>query len=219
MAKLKYILNLSLASDDFTGGFTLSVADSGKTANWISDETDAELRFTGKNLSAGDDDVFDGGTINGMRLVNPENQTILDITGLHVNAVTLGAAFEDNGIYYALAVATNGDDTVTGSKKDDYLNSGAGDDVLTGKGGSDTFVFQSMVGFRSNAKVSPQHDVITDFQAKGQDADLLIAQQEYLGFKPIHDGEDVRLKFEGGSTLVLEDVTKSEFQYWLVHNN
>jgi Ca2+-binding RTX toxin-like protein len=123
------------------------------------------------------------------------------------------AAFEEGGAQGLLYVLTKGDDKVVGSKEGDYLLGGAGDDVLTGGKGSDFFEFQERVMMES-AKASPQHDVITDFDTKGEDADGL----QYVGefdLKGTHQGKDTLLTFAYDSTLLLEGVKKSEFQDWL----
>ncbi|MGV3553511.1 hypothetical protein [Rhizobium sp.] len=219
MVKLKHFLDFNEQSEYFSGDVSLKAATSGNRATLLFEATDAEIRFTGKNLSTDDGTVFDGGKVTGISIVNPADKTIIDITGLNIKASKLTSTFEESGVFGLMIAVTAGDDRVVGSGKANYLVGGAGDDVMTGKGGSDIFVFQGLVGTRSNAKETPQHDVITDFDVKGDDADRLFTQYGYLGFKPIHDGDDVRLKFEGGSTLVLEDVTKKEFQYWLDHNN
>ena len=64
---------------------------------------------------------------------------------------------------------------LVGTEDANFLNGGAGDDVLVGQGGVDTFVFVDDF----------EHDVVTDFQADAAGDVLLFRADQFGGFEEI----------------------------------
>src|SRR5262245_6677562 len=130
MAKLTYKLNVMDFIEDFSTDFDLTVAKSGKTATWESEDTGAKVVVTGSKLERAEEgDHFDGGSITGLTVFNGNNKAILEITNLNLKATKLTSVFEDDDLLGALNLVVGGNDNVIGSKKDDYLFSGGGNDV------------------------------------------------------------------------------------------
>lgn len=215
MAKLKYLQNISEQSEDFTGDFDLTVKQNGKQATWVVDGSGAQVVLEGTGLAASEEqpDWIGAGKITGVTLINGDEKQVVDISGLNIKATKLTAVYESEGVAGLLNLVTSGDDTVVGTKKADYLISGAGDDELTGKGGSDTFSFHALV-FEEAGKKSSEADVITDFDVKGDDRDYLELDQDY-SVKGVHKQHDTLLTFDDGSTLLLEGVTKKQFTAYM----
>jgi Ca2+-binding RTX toxin-like protein len=111
------------------------------------------------------------------------------------------------------ATGNAGDNTIKGNEGDNELEGGRGDDRLTGGRGDDLFIFNRHDG----------NDVITDFDAKGRDHEVI----EVHGFGRKFDFEDldlsatkkgVEVDFGHGDTIFLEgvklkDVDASDFQF------
>jgi hypothetical protein len=200
MAKLNYKLYVPEYIGHFEGDFDLTVKKNGKEATWEIDneELNTKIEITGEKLVA----------YNGFEKV------ILDVSDLKLNAAKLSEVFLEQGLFAAVNLITNGNDTVVGTKKSDYLFSGAGDDELTGKGGNDTFEFQKLEPMES-AKKGAEHDVITDFAVKGEGMDYLEFSGEIESVDKLNKNKDCEITFDDGSTLVLEGVTKKQFTaYW-----
>ena len=70
---------------------------------------------------------------------------------------TANGAAGDKLISIENAIGTKFDDRITGNVLGNVLNGGAGDDVLAGRGGADTFLF------RTNLPAGSGHDTIKDF--------------------------------------------------------
>jgi hypothetical protein len=219
MAKVKYISNLDDVLGDLIGdSYELSVKKSGKEATWTNFETNTEVVLQGTGLKEANDDsdAFSAGKVTGVTIFDAEGDAILQISNLNIKATKLAAAFDEGGFWATFSLYLEGDDVVTGTKKTDFLYSGAGDDVLTGKGGRDFFVFASfysgeVVDDRKAGDV--EHDVITDLTTTGdlQDVLSISGELEYT-YKGTHKGQDTLLTFDGGSTLLLEGVTKAEYE-------
>lgn len=212
MAKLNYKLPVMNYQEDFATDFDLEVAKSGKTATWESEDTGAKVVVTGSKLVDADEgDHFESGTITGFTVYGGDNKVLLDVTGLKLKADKLTAVFEEDDLFGALNLVTAGNDTVIGSKKNDFLFSGGGNDVLSGKGGVDVFSFHA-ADFSELEKKSSERDVITDFETTGKGKDLLdLVDLEVVGTKAINGKHDMQLTFDDGSMLVLEDVSKKEW--------
>ena len=217
MAKFKYNQNIE-GDIGFDGALDLQVKINGKAAFWTDDVTGAEIKVVGKNfdISEENEDYLGSGKINSVVVTDDDGKKVVTVTDLNIKATTVMAAFEEFGVSGLLYAITAGDDTVVGSKNGEYLVGGAGDDFMTGGKGSDYFEFHAQTQMVINrGVVQPEHDVITDFDWKGQDADDL----QYVGdykLKSIHHGEDTRITWlDDHSTLVLEGVTKAQFQHWV----
>jgi hypothetical protein len=218
MAKFTYNQDLENGLGDFQGSLDLHVAASGNKATWTDDVSGGQIAVEGKNLAAwvDDADYLGGGKITGAVMTDGDGKTIVSIADISLKATALMTAFQNGGTEGVIYFVTQGDDTVTGSKHGDYLVGGDGSDVMTGKAGSDMFEFSSEGGEAVRARDAEviEHDVITDFDVKGGDADLLGLYQMFV-VKSVHHGDDTRLDFDDGSTLVLEGVKKSAFEHYL----
>ena len=215
MAKFKYNQNID-GDIGFDGALDLQVKTNGKVAIWTDDVTGAEIKVVGEDfeVSGENEDYLGAGKIHSVVVTDDNDKTVVTVSDLNIKATKVMAAFEEMGVSGLLYAITLGDDKVIGSNKGDYLLGGAGDDVMTGGKGSDYFEFHAQT-LMETLKVKPEHDVITDFDWKGQDADDLQYVGEYK-LKSINDGDDTRITWlDDGSTLVLEGVTKAQFQHWV----
>lgn len=218
MPKFTYNQNLETGLGDFEGSLDLHVAASGKKAVWTDDASGGQIAVEGKNLAAwvDDADYLGAGKITSAVMTDGDGKQVVSISDISVKATGLMTAFQYGGTEGVVYFITQGNDEILGSKHGDYLVGGDGDDVMTGKAGSDMFEFSSEGGeaARSRDIEIIEHDVITDFDVKGQDADMLGLYQMYQ-VKGIHHGDDTRLDFDDGSTLVLEGVKKSAFEHYI----
>jgi hypothetical protein len=215
MAKFKYYQNIE-GDIGFDGSLDLKVKQQGELAVWTDDETGAKIKVEGKNfeVSEENEDYLGGGKIHSVEVIDDDGKTVLTVSDLIIKATKVMATFEESGTQGLLYAISMGDDKVVGSKKGDYLLGGDGDDVMTGGKGADYFDFHAQVMSEApRAAADVEHDIITDFDWKGDDADSLAIYQDFT-VKGIHDGDDTRLKFEDGSTLVLEGVKKAQFENW-----
>jgi Ca2+-binding RTX toxin-like protein len=101
-----------------------------------------------------------------------------------------------------------GKDAINGGKGSDYIYGEAGNDKLTGGKGSDYFVFEATVEGGNG------DDVITDFDVKGEQIDFLWVYSSY-DYTGTNKGRDTLLSFEDGSSILLEDVKKADFQAYI----
>jgi Ca2+-binding RTX toxin-like protein len=218
MAKFKFTQTLQDATAEFGGPLDLDVKPSGNKAVWTDSVSGGRIVIEGKNLEAahGGNDLLAGGRITGGVVMDVDGNKIVTISDLSVKATGLMAAYQNAGNDGIFNFLTQGDDEVIGTRGADWLIGGNGDDVMTGKAGADTFQFQDVVVLRKGAhgKSGAERDIITDFDVEGDDADSLSLLQ---GFEiaSAHHGHDTRLDFDDGSTLLLKDVTKSEFEAYL----
>lgn len=216
MAKFTYSQDLNDGLLDFQGNLVLTVKAGSDKASWIDDQTGAKLIVEGRNLSeAGmDTDLLGSGRITEAEMLNGDGKRVISISGMDVKATQLMTAFESGGSASVINFLTSGDDRVIGSRHHELLIGGAGDDVMTGKGGSDDFAFHELDGRAFRGAISSEHDVITDFDAWGDDHDFLSLDRDYE-YKATHGGQDTLLTFDDGSTLLLEDVTRNGFKHYL----
>lgn len=218
MAKFKTNLTID-ESNGFEGSLDLKVKKQGELAVWTDDTTGAQIRATGKNfeVSGDNEDYLGGGKITGVVVTDGDDKTILTISDLNIKATKLMAAFDEGGATGALYFLTKGDDIVIGSKTANAIVGGAGDDTMTGGKGADYFQFHAEMVWDEELKAAaPEHDVITDFDWKGDDRDGL----QYLGefeYAKANKGQDTLVTYEDGSTLLLEGVKKAQFADWVDH--
>jgi Ca2+-binding RTX toxin-like protein len=96
-------------------------------------------------------------------------------------------------------------ENLIGSDHNDTLAGNAFDNVLTGGDGNDTFVFGRFVG----------HDTITDFDARGEDHDLIqISRSHFSDFEDLRNSMesrngDVIITIDEHNSITLEDVSRS----------
>ncbi|MGV3551809.1 hypothetical protein [Rhizobium sp.] len=214
MAKIKYARDLE-GNFYFDGGdLALKVNQKGTKAVWVDESSNVTITLKGSKLAAFDENpgYLGAGKFTSATIVDGEDRLVFSVSDVKLKAKGLSDAYDDNGSAGVAYFLAQGDDRVIGSNKSQIILGGAGDDVLTGKGGSDYFIFQGQ-GLGPN-KVGPEYDVITDFTLKGEDRDTLQLNMAYTLQKK-HDNTDTLLKFEDGSTLLLEGVKKAQFQDYL----
>ena len=212
MAKMKYGQNLEFGLDNFQVGTHL-VKSSGKQALWVDSVTDATMKLKGKGFEVSDSngDYLSAGIVRKLVVKDGDGDLVVSVSDLNVKATRVFDAFEKGGFEGVVNFISKGDDRQIGSKHDDLIFGGGGDDVMTGKGGSDLFIFNAQ---NNQANAGPEHDVITDFDIKGADADRIFFDEGYK-LKAVHGGDDTLVKFDSGSTLLLEDVKKTAFEDYL----
>jgi Ca2+-binding RTX toxin-like protein len=217
MAKLKFLRNLEAEIGAFQDGFyALSVKKNGTEGKWVNDSTDVKIIVEGSGLKEAKDEseLFSAGKITDLTAVNADGKVVLDISDLNLKAAKLSAAFAEGGVMAAIQQLMKSDDSAIGTGKSDFVLSGSGDDVLTGKGGSDVFIFQEL-NLKAREAQSSEFDTITDFDTKGDDMDFLEGNPDIANVKGTHQGQDALITFDDGSKLLLEDVTKKEFNAYL----
>ena len=213
MAKFKYSQNIE--SFIFDGDdVSLSINGKGTTAVWVDESSDVTITLKGKGFAAeeGNENLLGSGKIDSAVIKDGDNDLIVSATNLNAKAAGLTNAFELGGAQAIAFYLAKGDDKVTGSGQGDYIVGGSGDDVLTGKGGSDTFYFHAQQSSPELKVMAAEYDVITDFDVKGNNADRLAFDQD---FDVKAQGQDTLLKFDDGSSLLLEGVKKAQFQDYL----
>lgn len=221
MAKTKYQIGVDgpLTSDWSNGNTMLS--SSNTEASWSSMQTFGTFTIEGRKLQFDGNDLV-GGTIDKVTFRDAEGLVMATVFGEYSAEKfeeKFGTADFDEFLFAKKdkivgsgsddsLCGLKGADTLQGRAGDDWLDGGLGNDRLTGGGGSDSFVFKfDLVANVGDHK--PEHDVITDFDAKGGGA-----EQDYLAcWEPTsikQSGNDTILKFEDGSTLTLLDVKRSD---------
>ncbi|MCB1447039.1 MAG: calcium-binding protein [Rhizobiaceae bacterium] len=211
MAKFKF--HHSYDAFPFDGDLILNINSKGTKAVWTDDITGAKIITEGHDLKGGGSDLLSSGKIESVTIIDAEGEKYLSVTGLKANARTVTDIVDSYGAEAGILYLARKADRVIGSNEDDFLVGGRHDDVMTGKAGSDYFVFSAEM---QNAK-SGKHvefDTITDFDTTGADRDYLALPEEF-DFRGVHKGEDTLLTFSDGSKLLLEHVTKAEFQTYL----
>lgn len=83
---------------------------------------------------------------------------ILVIASDGVNASNLGVAISVTNQDESVSPPTKGPDIIVGTSAGETINGGLGNDILTGNGGADDFVFDSKLNKKNNV------DIITDFE-------------------------------------------------------
>lgn len=103
--------------------------------------------------------------------------------------------------------ALGGDDTILATLHDDWIVGGAGNDVMAGGNGADTYVFRDYGGDEGDFG----HDTITDFSPN---ADVL--RLEHTGFTSFDDllldesSLGVLITFDANNSILLEGLTIAE---------
>lgn len=109
--------------------------------------------------------------------------------------------------------STGSGSAILGTHGADTLKSTSGNDVLTGNGGRDTFVFAPNFG----------KDVITDFQEAGRSHDVVqFSKSVFDNFADVlahasQSGQDVLINAGGGHTLTLKDTKLASLDKYDFH--
>lgn len=222
MAKVTYTKKLP-NFDNFSqfDGRTLKLTALDGDSFTLKDKDGTSMVFEGKNFER-TQSVVTGGTIESAEFFNSDGKRIYTFENLSVDAEVVYKAFTlDKDPFRILHGLMDGDDTVSGTKKNDslwgfagndrlygkagndWLYGHRGDDVLTGGKGRDTFVF--LVGY--------DHDTVTDFDRTGTDHDFI--RMDYYLFDDIVYSEangSVTLTLPTGDALTLNNITQAQIE-------
>ncbi len=201
----------------------LSIADpymnkaSSTKVDWEDKTSGDHLIFNGEDFKVSHG-LIDSGIIEGMAIRSHSGALLASITGLHIDARTLGgdtALLEAQDALQRVlnsnlkVIGTDLDDNVTagigndrifGKKGDDTLGGAKGHDIMTGGPGNDTFDFN----------VGDGKDVVTDFHPDGG-----VGHQDLIGanFSDATSidqvGENTVIHFGVGDQLTLLHVDKT----------
>ena len=221
MAKIKWI---EPDASGFGGELELSINSSHTKAVFTDNMDGGQIIMFGENLKAKGGNL-DSGSVDKVVFKNGDGDQIIVATDGNYKASKLGNGEEGNGAFGVYLSLFGGDDTVTGSngtdslmgmKGDDELFGGKGMDILVGGKGDDEMtggLGQDAFYFENNGV---QHDIIHDLDVLGEVRDELGIDAEVTKIKSVHNGHDTMLTLENGSTILLEDVKKADFEdYWL----
>ncbi|MDB5532844.1 MAG: hypothetical protein JWO28_1159 [Hyphomicrobiales bacterium] len=222
MAKITW-----LAQDTGDLGSVLNLAVNGTHEKAIySLDGGGKMVVYGEDLKMQGGELVDG-KIDKVVFKNAEGDSVISATHLKLKAEKFGDAAADGGgedafyslfggndVYYGSddndysLNGRNGDDKIFGRNGSEVLRGGRGDDELTGGKGVDAFAFYTADGVG--------HDVIHDLHTTGPAMDQLQIEESIVSVKSVHGGDDTLLKLADGSTILIEDVTKAEFNdYWI----
>ena len=133
------------------------------------DETGADAdAFIFRKTGSNEDDIFDGTNGRDVYFARGGND---NMTGNWGNDRLDGGPGND-GVY-----GMGGDDRVSGGSGNDYLAGDVGTDIVSGGRGADTFAYTANGPFLFGG--GSGIDIITDFDPRGRDHDLLIMQINY----------------------------------------
>jgi Ca2+-binding RTX toxin-like protein len=212
----KIIHGYALGQHDSIGtmyGYGSFAETSKKHATWIETSGGDTVQIEGKDLKFVDD-VLVSGTVTKLEFADFEHAEYGTITGefkakaFSMESISWNQVIERLSSGKDRVIGTSdadylqgydGNDVMKGGAGDDRLWGGAGNDMLYGGAGSDVFI----VG------VDP-HDRIYDFDANGG-----VGQQDFIYAEPdplniYKDGNNVVVEFEGGSSVTLIDVKRSD---------
>jgi Ca2+-binding RTX toxin-like protein len=215
MAKFTYQQQYEVGFGQFNSKLSLDINNRKTEAVWTN-KTGGEIILNGTGFKGNSEEFVTAGQITSIEIFDEDHDKALTVTHLDVKATKLMDVLLNEGPNGLLLFLTKGDDRVVGNGSEDLIFGGAGDDVLTGKGGSDMFHFGRLEQRSAEAKGSRETDVITDFDTTGENADALYADPSQLtDYKKANNGKDTLISFEGGSSLLLEGVKRSEFKEYL----
>ncbi|MGV3548180.1 hypothetical protein [Rhizobium sp.] len=185
-------------------------------------EDGGRVVFVGKNIEMTGGQLTSG-KVSQVTFTNEHGKDFI-VAEAHYKAVKLDDALLEHGGSGLREAIYGGDEFIIGSRQvdtvqgregddhistrggDDFLDGGEGNDILTGGKGSDYFQISSSDGVG--------RDVITDFDAKGADRDILATDLDFIKVKSVHHGEDTLLKASNGSTVLMEGVTVKEWNHY-----
>jgi Ca2+-binding RTX toxin-like protein len=185
----------------------------------VEDASGNELEFSGKNLDWTETGLA-GGTVREISLSNADGKELFEIKAVGLEATAIQTAFDTGGLDAVLAAVLGGDDSVKGSKGDDWLIGlagedridgdkgsdhllgGEGDDLLIGGHGSDYFVFEE----------DGSSDFVKDFNLGNKGSDYIAVDADLIASATWEqDGHKLVVSFGGEGSLVLKNVDADEF--------
>lgn len=225
MAKIQYTETL-FGGIIYQGSQELTVNNAHTKAVYTDDVSGDKILISGDNLKPepGSDNLFASGAIETVTLQRSDGEVMLKISQGNFNAEKLSAILDQDGIsgfveamlsgkdkiYGAFnddpLYGLGGDDRIWGGVGNDTIHGGRGDDELWGGKGIDSFVFEV---------TDKGHDVIHDFDIDGPATDELQFGAEIESIKKAGGGDDTLIRFDNGSTVLLDGIEKADFvDYW-----
>jgi Ca2+-binding RTX toxin-like protein len=185
----------------------------------VEDASGNELEFSGANLDWTETGLA-GGMVREISLSNADGKELFEIKAVGLEATAIQAAFDTDGLDGVLAAVLTGDDSIKGSKGDDwliglagadkidgdkgddYLLGGEGDDLLIGSHGSDYFVFEE----------DGSSDFVKDFNLGNKGSDYIAVDADLVEAATWEqDGHNLVVSFGGEGTIVLKNVDAEDF--------
>lgn len=186
--------------------------------DWEDKTEGTHLVFTGEDFKVSHG-LIDSGIIEGMQIRSHGGALLASISGIHIDARTLGG---DTGTLEAtdallrvvnsnlkligtnlddgLTISGIGNDQIFGKKGDDTLGGGRGRDIMSGGAGNDTFNFATGDG----------KDTITDFHPDGGVGHQDLIHATFSDVTSIDQvGENTVVHFGVGDQLTLLHVDKT----------
>lgn len=223
MAKFQYGHIGAQEGNPFPGTLELEINAGKSKGTYTDDENGATITIVGDGLKeAGETDLFKAGNIDHIVFRDAAKNTLLTVDGDY-KATDLSDAFAEGGVLGLtkflfrgkdeilgglgndLLFGLAGNDTISGGRGTDAIEGGRGNDVLTGGRHTDMFLF--------NPSENTGRDIITDFHTTGEQLDYLSAT--VVSWVKANKGHDTLLTLDTGSTVLLEDVTRTEYQAYL----
>lgn len=219
MAKISFSTS---DTEGFGGDVNLSINNT-RTKATISYMDGGEITLFGESLKGNPEFGLKAGNIDKLVFTNANGDDAIVVEG-HYKAAEVAESPDVESIFYSLfdgkdivtgsntndnlTMGGKGDDQIFGKGGEDRIEGGRGDDIMSGGGAGDEFQFHAADG--------AGHDIITDFDTSGANADSLYF--DGVGIERVAKaggGDDCKLILDNGATVLLEDVTKAEFQdYW-----
>jgi Ca2+-binding RTX toxin-like protein len=185
----------------------------------VEDADGNELEFSGTDLDWTETGLA-GGTVREISLSNADGKELFEIKAAGLDAAAVQAAFDADGLDGVLAAVLTGDDSVKGSKGDDwliglagadkidgdkgddYLFGGEGDDLLIGGHGDDYFIFEA----------DGSTDFVKDFDLGKKGSDYIAVDEslaESVSWE--QDGKNLVVSFGEEGSIVLRNVDAEDF--------
>jgi Ca2+-binding RTX toxin-like protein len=185
--------------------------------DWEDAMTGTHITFKGEDFKVSHG-LIDSGTVEGIDIRSSNGKVLAEISGLHINSLTLGGSNAVEVVTDAIerVLASNikyigshlddflttgvGNDVLLGGKGDDTLDGGLGKDIMTGGPGNDLFHFAAGNG----------RDTITDFDADGGVGAQDLIQAKFTDATSIDQvGGNTVIHFGAGDTLTLLHIDKT----------
>ncbi|MGV3551570.1 calcium-binding protein [Rhizobium sp.] len=173
------------------------------------DEIDARAdEFVFRKNGSNENDIYNGN--NGNNVYNGRGGDDSILGGWGNDRLNGGRGFD-------YVMGGGGNDRVIGGPGDDTLSGEGGRDILTGGRGLDNFLYTANGNWLPGAGHGV--DIITDFEPRGRDADLITMLINYnfgvSTFAQLRAGMQQRngdtiMDFGGGDVLILRDVRIAE---------
>lgn len=191
----------------------------GNFATFVETDLGDTVTFRGKGLIYNGGELV-AGTITSLIFSNSENVNYATVTDISVKVTALPDF--GNTAWPAAVVRSllTGNDTMTGSEGSDFLlgyggkdkiSGGTGDDAIVGGDGNDRLTGgRGADEFRFGANSG--HDVITDFNVSGTEAQQDGIVAEYASYETQNTKDGLLITFDTGDTITLLGVRKNDLE-------